>query len=317
MAWDWKRAFDVRSVKPTKERLALGGAVLAVALGAMAAFGAFEGDGEDITFESGTVSEVDASGVVRVAGAQPAANKVPYAPALQRKRGRTFAYLLPVGWKASETSNGLDLAAPDGAGGVTVSFAVGSFGRPSPEEYLRYVMNDVGHGGARFTSLKPVPDQPGPMGLTWKGIEAEFDSTQAGKPIRVRANAYVLQGWGQFAGMIKAVQAPPDTWDNARLWLPYVRDAIEVVDPGAATGPMSAALPKGIRHEQMFGPAPRSPGGGFDVSKAQREGMMGYERAEDRETGQVYDMPLGAWDASAGGYRNPVRPDELLATTDR
>jgi hypothetical protein len=48
------------------------------------------------------------------------------------------------------------------------------------------------------------------------------------------------------------------------------------------------------------------------ISQAQREGMMGYERMRDPSTGRMYDMPLEAYDGAAGGYRNPVRPTELL-----
>ncbi len=39
---------------------------------------------------------------------------------------------------------------------------------------------------------------------------------------------------------------------------------------------------------------------------------MGYERAKDPETGQVYEMPLESWDGTVGGYRNPARPTEVL-----
>jgi hypothetical protein len=30
----------------------------------------------------------------------------------------------------------------------------------------------------------------------------------------------------------------------------------------------------------------------------------------------MYEMPLGDWDGTIGGYRNPVRPTEILRKTE-
>ncbi|MDA8161470.1 MAG: hypothetical protein M0022_00980 [Desulfobacteraceae bacterium] len=51
------------------------------------------------------------------------------------------------------------------------------------------------------------------------------------------------------------------------------------------------------------------------ISKEHREGTMGQERLKDPETGRIYTMPLNKYDPTAGGYRNPKRPDELLVPT--
>ncbi len=67
-----------------------------------------------------------------------------------------------------------------------------------------------------------------------------------------------------------------------------------------------AALPAGIESWRRKGVSEAR------VSQAQREGMMGYERMKDPSSGRMYDMPLEAYDGAAGGYRNPVRPAELL-----
>jgi hypothetical protein len=37
---------------------------------------------------------------------------------------------------------------------------------------------------------------------------------------------------------------------------------------------------------------------------------------KDPETGRMYEMPLGDWDGTIGGYRNPVRPTEILQKTE-
>ena len=42
---------------------------------------------------------------------------------------------------------------------------------------------------------------------------------------------------------------------------------------------------------------------------------MGYERVNEPRTGRIFLMPLEAWDGTAGGYHNPLRPDEILQNT--
>jgi hypothetical protein len=39
---------------------------------------------------------------------------------------------------------------------------------------------------------------------------------------------------------------------------------------------------------------------------------MGYEEMQSPATGERYEMPLEAYDATVGGYRNPERPREIL-----
>ena len=48
------------------------------------------------------------------------------------------------------------------------------------------------------------------------------------------------------------------------------------------------------------------------ISQGQREGTMGYVDLTDPTTGTNYAVPLEAYDGTVGGYRNPVRPDEIL-----
>ncbi|MDQ2977396.1 MAG: hypothetical protein M3R69_18540 [Acidobacteriota bacterium] len=51
------------------------------------------------------------------------------------------------------------------------------------------------------------------------------------------------------------------------------------------------------------------------IAKAQREGMMGYERMVSPTTGRYYNMPLETYDGTVGGYRNPNHPEEILSPT--
>ncbi|HYD42257.1 MAG TPA: hypothetical protein VEB43_15630 [Anaeromyxobacter sp.] len=159
------------------------------------------------------------------------------------------------------------------------------------------------------------------MGLTWRGVEVELESAQRGRRIHIRATSHVLQGAGQHAAIVTGAQGPVEDWAALAGWLPRLRDAIRLTDPSAATGAMKNALPRGIRHDEIYGAYNRAwtaRGVSSDLlSKARREGTSGYVRMEDPSIGRIWELPLEAYDAGRGGFRNPVRPDELLAETDR
>lgn len=240
-------------------------------------------------------------------------------PILQRLRGRVFAYSLPTGWRANETANGIDIAARDGLTGVSASFVLGMVGTQSPEGHFRQVLATLPLSNVQVRSRAPTPPVQGPFGLQWHGVEIEFDATSQGRPVHVRAISQVLQGNGQYAALLTGIQGPVAHWDALRHWLPYVRDSIAVTDPSFASGTMARGLPRGIRHDDVYGSYNRgwaARGVTADrISAARREGTMGYTRQKDPATGRIYDVPLDAYDASRGGYVNPVRPTELLVQT--
>lgn len=255
------------------------------------------------------------------ARAQPSQVVVPVEsrPVLQRRQGGVFAYGLPSGWRAHETANGLDIAAPDGFTGVSASFVLGMFGTQNPEGHFRQVLGSLPLAQVRVLSRVNTPPSPGPFGLQWQGVEIEFTASSRGHPIHVRAISHVLQGSGQYSAMLTGIQGPAARWPSLRTWLPHVRDSIVVMNPSFAAGTMARGLPKGIRHDEIYGSYNRAwtaRGLSSDrISAARREGTMGYTRQQDPATGRIYDMPLEAYDASRGGYVNPVRPTELLNAT--
>ncbi|HEU0013968.1 MAG TPA: hypothetical protein VFQ45_09810 [Longimicrobium sp.] len=326
MTWDWKSAFDRKRRGPTKERLAIGGGVLALAVAVAAAAGAFGGDeGLEIVqgpayAEEADVDEADEAAAEEEGGATPAATPAaqgPRRPPLEWRQGRAFAYLLPQGWQVIESDNGIELIAPDGITGVVGSIVLGAAGQASPEAYLRRNLASVGQGGARFVSVAAAEDWPGPApGLVWKGIEAEIESRQDGRPTHVRATSHVLQGAGQYSAIVTGAQSPREQWDEVKDWLPRVRDAIRITNGAIPGQGMAAALPRGIRHDDVYGrfndawSARQVPA--TDLSQARREGTMGYVRLIDPETDRIWELPLEAYDPTVGGYRNPTKPDLLL-----
>ncbi|HYR12535.1 MAG TPA: hypothetical protein VEQ60_32400 [Longimicrobium sp.] len=323
MSWDWKGAFDSRNRGPSKERIAIGGGVLIVAAGIAAAAGAFD-QPEGMTIVQGPASSAAADDDGEVANTQGLADASaarewtgPRRPALEHRQGRAFAYVVPQGWRVNETDNGIEIVAPDGVTGVVGSIVVGAAGQPSPEAYLRQNLARVGQADARLVSVQPAPDWPGPTPeFTWRGIEAEIESRQSGRPIHIRATSHVLQGAGQYSAIVTGAQSPAEEWDQVKDWLPRVRDGIRLTNGAVPGASMAAAPPRGIRHDDIYGrfndawSARQVPAA--DLSQARREGTMGYVRLIDPETDRVWELPLEAYDATAGGYRNPVKPDLLL-----
>jgi hypothetical protein len=326
MPWDWKSAFDRKKPGPTKERLAIGGGVLVAALAVAAAAGAFEQE-PGMNIVQGTPSaEMDGEGGDGMAEDGEAAGETPATaaawsgptrPALEHRQGRAFAYAVPQGWRVNETDNGIEIVAPDGVTAVVGSIVLGAAGRPSPEGCLRENLAHAGQRDARFVSVQPAQEWRGPTtDLTWKGIEAEIESRQNGRPIHIRATSHVLQGAGQYSAIVTGAQAPSEEWDAVKNWLPRVRDSIRLTNGAIPGASMAAALPRGIRHDDVYGrfneawSARQVPAA--DLSRARREGTMGYVRLIDPETDRVWELPLEAYDPTVGGYRNPVKPDLLL-----
>lgn len=261
-----------------------------------------------------------AAGGVQTAAAAPGAARAwngPRRPALEYRRGRVFGYLLPQGWRVNESDNGIELVAPDGVTAVVGSIVLGAAGQPTPEGYLRDNLARVGQAGARFVSVRPAEEWPGPApGFVWRGIEAEIESQQNGRPTHIRATSHVLQGAGQYSAIVTGAQSPREQWEAVRDWLPRVRDGIRIVNGSIPGASMAAALPRGIRHDEIYGrfndawTARQVPAA--DLSQARREGTMGYVRLVDPETDRIWELPLEAYDPTVGGYRNPAKPDLLL-----
>ncbi|RJX34142.1 MAG: hypothetical protein C4516_00370 [Oxalobacter sp.] len=267
-----------------------------------------------------TVTSASAQGGVFSGTSQQYRDGGAHRPILLRKQGRVFAYSLPKGWQVNETSNGIDITAPDQLTGVSSSIVFGMYGNQTPEGHFRAVLSSIPLRNVQILKKTPTPSSPGPYGLRWQGIEIEFKASSNGRPIRVRAISHVLQGAGQYTAILTGVQGPVAKWDSLKLWLPQVRDSIVLTNPSVPAASMVRSMPKGTRHDDIYGRYNKSwaaRGVSQDrMAKARREGTMGYTRQRDEATGQIYDVPLDAYNASRGGYVNPVRPTELLSPTN-
>lgn len=256
-----------------------------------------------------------ACGVAAAAPPAPAPDRAPAAagrPALAVQQGHYFRWAAPTRWSHRETSNGVDLVAPDGLTLVSSALLHGSFGQVTPRDFLMMVMQQV-NPGARITGSAPLPSQPGIWG-PWQAEDFALQATVRGVPVRMRATVGLSSGWGRYSASMTLYQAPAAQWPEARLWLPAVAQSIVVTNARQLAGQDSVMLPRNnpLDNSGLI-ESWRQKGLSEDrISQGRREGTMGYTRQEDPATGRRFELPLEAYDGTAGGYRNPMRPSELL-----
>ena len=238
-------------------------------------------------------------------------------PSLQVHQGHYFKYSMPKGWTANETTNGVDMLAPDQVTGASFALLVGGFGQVLPEQFLQFVLNSTPElQNPQIHATNPLPPFPGVMGLQWQVIEAQLSFVYRGTPARAHATVGILQGWGQYSAFIRSYQAATANWQEARYWLPAVAETVVITNPRQVAGVDQVVLPGPISHDYIYGDYNRAwearSRSNDSLSRDRSEATLGYERTVDPSTGQYYDMPYEAYDATRGGYRNPVRPEEIL-----
>jgi hypothetical protein len=238
-------------------------------------------------------------------------------PTLVVHQGRYFQWSTPMGWSETETTNGVSLAAPDGVTSVSSAILMRSMGSPRPHEFaVRMLGMDPSIRGLSVLSTKAMPDQPSGMGVPWKVEEVEMRYTVKGIPLRATWTVGIASVYGRFDAFMLGYQAPDTVFDSAKLWLAPIARTVTVTNPAQIAGNDRVILPKNnpLDNSGLI-ESWRQKGLSEDrISKAQREGMMGYERTKD-SAGNYYNMPLETWDATIGGYRNPQHPNEILQRT--
>ena len=243
---------------------------------------------------------------------QPAVSR----PPLVVTQGQYFRVSMPRGWRFVETTNGFEAHAPDGVTGAASAFLIGSPGRSNPRAFLEWVLGTLGHADWKIVSWESLPPEPAFMNFQWERGYAEMTFTYRGTPVRAGAIVGVANGFGQYAGTVMAAQTPVAQWTGNRAYLLRVAQSALITNPRQVAGLDTVQLPRNIPHDYVYGDfqkAYHARGIPMDkISQARREGTMGYEVMESRETGKRYEMPLEMYDGKIGGYRNPDRPNELL-----
>lgn len=247
------------------------------------------------------------------AGRSPAARtQEPARPVLEHQRGRYFRWSLPEDWSARETSSGVDLIAPGGTTFASSALLAGGFGVMTPQQFLLVMLRQL-NPTMRVTSARHLADQPGILG-PWSIEEYELAGSANAIPVRMNAIVGVSTAYGRFWATMTLYQSPAATWSQDRTWLPAVAQSIVVTDPQRVAGADRVLLPRNnpLDNSGLIESWRRRGLSEDRISQARREATMGYERMVDPQTGRHFDMPYESYDAGAGGYRNPLRPQELL-----
>jgi hypothetical protein len=248
-----------------------------------------------------------------------AADHGPGRPALEVHQGRYFRWAAPAGWRSSETTNGVDVTAPDGSATAGFALLMRSRGYVTPIDFMLGMLGRVpGYANLRVVAKHALPDQPsGIPGTAWKVAEAELSFTVKGRPVRAIYTCGINAYYGMYDAVLRGYYASVLEWPRAQLFLPEIARSVSITNPREVAG-NDQLIPAKNRPLDNSGlmESWRQKGLSQDrISKARREGTMGYERVKDPETGRIYEMPLEAYDGTVGGYRNPKRPGEILQKT--
>jgi hypothetical protein len=165
---------------------------------------------------------------------------------------------------------------------------------------------------------RDLPDQPSGLVTPWKVQELEMRYAVNGVPVHAVWTTGIVNMDGTYDAYILGYQSVPIAFERAKLWLASIAHSITLTSPvqGAGNDKLTIPTDRPLDHPALL-EFWRGQGHSEDrILKAQRDGMMGYEQVKDPQTGQFFEMPLEAWDSASGGYRNPLRPDEFLKSTE-
>ncbi len=235
-------------------------------------------------------------------------------PPLVRQQGRYFAWSMPKGWKFNETANGVDIYAPDETAGAGVAVVFNYPGSTTPEQVIDRVNELAGIADAKVVSEKRLPDVMGFGNIPWKLAERDFKYTYGRLRARRKATAGVQSYGNGFHAAMGYYACEARRWDDDSTWLIAIVNSIVVTNPRQLANLDKVTLPKNnpMDHEALRGYWKEKGLSEDRIFQGQREGMMGYEEMESRDTGTVYQMPLETYDATKGGYHNPDNWDEIL-----
>lgn len=244
----------------------------------------------------------------------------PARPALEVRQGHYFRWSAPVGWRSRESTNGVEITSADGSASVQFALLMRSQGQIDPQSFLLMMLGQVpGYRDLRVTSSRRLPDQPsGIPGTVWQVVESELSYSVGGRPVRGVWTCGINAYFGMYDATCSGYHAARSDWPRARQFLPAVARSIAITNPRQVAG-NDQLIPARNRPLDNSGllESWRQKGLSEDrISKARREGTSGYERVKDPSTGHVYEMPLEAWDGTAGGYRDPRDPTRLLERTE-
>ena len=287
-------------------------------------YGSYSGPSSNTT-PTPTVVETGGPSAAENTGGPPPAGSIDPAPSgftrppLAVTRGQYFAWAMPIGWRAYESGNGVDLTSPDGRLIANSMLLTGSWGQTTPWNFLVTVLSQTGARNINGLWTLNLPSVPSAYpGIYWQVQEFELTFTDAaGWTRHADCTCAICNAYGGYSALLQSFSAPINEWEQARTWLPLLAQSIIVTNPGqvAYQNQLIPVRNRPLDNSGLMESWQQRRLSQDRIAKAQREGMMGYERLVSPETGKYYNMPLETYDGTVGGYRNPEHPNEILRPT--
>ncbi|MEK7142629.1 MAG: hypothetical protein AAB785_00285 [Patescibacteria group bacterium] len=234
--------------------------------------------------------------------------------------GQVFGAKVPQGWSVTDNESGIDIMDnTDSSTGAAGAVAVGWFGTQTPDGFIDFMLQAIGARDISYEneSAQETINDPS-YGLSWVIKTKTFTFTNKnGTKIKAKASAGVLNGYGQFMGMITAFQTMPDKWSKWAPTLERIAKSITIINPSKAGGIDKVRLPTAADLANDSSPIMESWEYRNKVSDWSShefsDAIMGQETdLYSPSTGSNYTRPLSAYDPTIGGYRNPDNHSEIL-----
>lgn len=244
---------------------------------------------------------------------------VSYPYTLTSYKGAVFGAKVPQGWNITSNESGIDIIHPEnsniGASGVV---AVGWYGYQTPDGFISFMLQAIGGYGVNYENQSSEETIKDPnSSLNWVMKTKTFTFYKNGIKLKAKASAGVLNGYGQFMGMLVAFQTTPETWGQWAPTLERVAQSITIIDPSKAGGIDKVRLPTAADLANDSSPLMEA----WEYKNKSQErtshefsdAIMGQESGlYSPSTGRSYTLPLTFYDPTVGGYRNPDNSSEIL-----
>ncbi|HLC39096.1 MAG TPA: hypothetical protein VJJ80_03195 [Patescibacteria group bacterium] len=251
---------------------------------------------------------------------KPTSSQANYPYTLIAYTGEVFGAKVPQGWTVTSNESGVDIMDPnDNNTGASGAVAVGWFGYQTPDGFIDFMLNAIGATAVSYENESSQETITDPIsGLKWVMKTKTFTfNNKNGVKIKAKASAGVLNGYGQFMGMITAFQTTPDKWSKWAPTLERIAKSITIINPSKAGGIDKVKLPTAADLANDSSPIMESWEYRNRVqdrtSHEFSDAIMGQETdLVSPATGQSYTRPLSSYDPTIGGYRNPDNSSEIL-----
>ncbi len=144
-------------------------------------------------------------------------------PVLRPVQGLHFRYAMPAGWRACESDSGLDLLAPDGLTGVSLTVLAETLLPDTPQAAAAWLLQQIGSPEARLLRLVSCPTN---------GTELETCYSLGGTVVRGCWRGARVTDGTRVLVTLRGYQAPERCWDRRRGWLAMMAEQVALRSTG-------------------------------------------------------------------------------------